>query len=371
MSEARAELSRPDLGAYFPAKVEHRNRPRRTESLKAIRRHLRVIDDPESAPLEGIQRPLTRGECVDGPRPCPWVGCRHNLFLDVNDDGGIRFRDPTVEPDVVAESCSLDVADRGGLGRRELSELLRLTPEWTRQLLSDGLEKLRSVEGLGEIAGGFEHGGDIEYDVDGGERAELRPRGAAAEGKKGEAVEAEAEAFADRALALRIEGVPLANAWTLANGCDREEEEELEMATSNGTTTTIPLTLATADETVAELVEVIETARSKLKARRAALLEDLALVSSALGEDPPNPSRSPRGDASPEASPNAKPRGRPPSSTNRARIVAYVSTHPGQTTAEIARGLGEDPRRIAVVLHGCKATNALVAAGSPQKWSAP
>ncbi len=28
-------------------------------------------------------RPRTRGDCADGPRPCPWYRCRHHLGLEV------------------------------------------------------------------------------------------------------------------------------------------------------------------------------------------------------------------------------------------------------------------------------------------------
>src|SRR5690606_3867534 len=27
-------------------------------------------------------KPRTRAECVDGPRPCPFVSCRHHLYVD-------------------------------------------------------------------------------------------------------------------------------------------------------------------------------------------------------------------------------------------------------------------------------------------------
>jgi hypothetical protein len=40
-------------------------------------------------------RPRTRGECKDGARPCPWAGCAHHLFLDVNaDTGSIKLNYP-------------------------------------------------------------------------------------------------------------------------------------------------------------------------------------------------------------------------------------------------------------------------------------
>ena len=28
-------------------------------------------------------RPKTRADCIGDPRPCPWVGCKYHLFLDV------------------------------------------------------------------------------------------------------------------------------------------------------------------------------------------------------------------------------------------------------------------------------------------------
>lgn len=34
--------------------------------------------------VEGIQRPRTRADCVDAPRPCPWASCRHHLLLEVS-----------------------------------------------------------------------------------------------------------------------------------------------------------------------------------------------------------------------------------------------------------------------------------------------
>ena len=34
------------------------------------------------------QRPKTRGGGADGPRPCPWYGCKHHLGLDVHPAAG-------------------------------------------------------------------------------------------------------------------------------------------------------------------------------------------------------------------------------------------------------------------------------------------
>lgn len=31
-----------------------------------------------------LPRPTTRGDCAQEARPCPWVGCRHHLLLEVS-----------------------------------------------------------------------------------------------------------------------------------------------------------------------------------------------------------------------------------------------------------------------------------------------
>lgn len=38
----------------------------------------------------GGKVPTTRGDCVDGPRPCPWVRCRFHLAIEVNEFGTLR-----------------------------------------------------------------------------------------------------------------------------------------------------------------------------------------------------------------------------------------------------------------------------------------
>lgn len=36
-------------------------------------------------------RPKVRSECEGASRPCPWLGCKYNLLLDVTEAGGIIF----------------------------------------------------------------------------------------------------------------------------------------------------------------------------------------------------------------------------------------------------------------------------------------
>lgn len=97
-------------------------------------------------PMEGVQRPRTRAECADGPRPCPFVSCKHHLYLDVNPEtGSIKLNFPDVDVWEMKDTCSLDVADRGGTTLEDVGEILNLTRERIRQVEVRGLLKLKTL----------------------------------------------------------------------------------------------------------------------------------------------------------------------------------------------------------------------------------
>lgn len=79
-------------------------------------------------------RPRTRGDCARGPRPCPWVGCRHHLYLEVNPQTGSIAIRHAGGPEDLAQSCSLDVADEGGVTLEVVGGLLNITRERVRQV---------------------------------------------------------------------------------------------------------------------------------------------------------------------------------------------------------------------------------------------
>lgn len=90
------------------------------------------------------ERPKTRGDCQGGPRPCPWVGCHHHLYLDVNPvTGTIKIGIPDREPWEMSHTCVLDVADLGGITLEETAEKFGVTRERIRQIEKRGLIHLR------------------------------------------------------------------------------------------------------------------------------------------------------------------------------------------------------------------------------------
>lgn len=113
----------------------------RSEPMTAIKRRLKVVGR-ELARLEEIDplppRPKTRADCINGPRPCPWVGCRHHLYLDVSTKtGSLKTNFPDVDEvdlEKLRETCALDVAARGGVGLKEIAEYMNLTKERVRQI---------------------------------------------------------------------------------------------------------------------------------------------------------------------------------------------------------------------------------------------
>jgi len=147
-AEAHGDEETPAVSRKVRQKRRERARsktiaPKRlTKEEIRFRELLPLVDDPD--------RPGTRGECKEDVRPCPYVSCKHHLYLDVNPEtGSIKLNFPDLEVWEMAETCSLDVADRGGITLEEVGEILNLTRERIRQVEVRGLLKLKMV-GPGE-----------------------------------------------------------------------------------------------------------------------------------------------------------------------------------------------------------------------------
>lgn len=90
-------------------------------------------------------RPVKRSDCQDGPRPCPWAGCRYHLQLDlvpkqkteeVQENPGFEWGQ---------ESCALDVAEAGPLTSREIAPLLGLSQSGCKELYRDSRDYAEEV----------------------------------------------------------------------------------------------------------------------------------------------------------------------------------------------------------------------------------
>lgn len=79
-------------------------------------------------------RPKLRSDCIDGPRPCPYVSCKHHLYLDVAPNDRVFFNFRHLEVWELAETCSLDIADRGGVTLQEVAGAMGLNPLRIRQI---------------------------------------------------------------------------------------------------------------------------------------------------------------------------------------------------------------------------------------------
>lgn len=112
-------------------------------------------------PPVNTPRPSSRAECREEMRPCPWVACKHHLYLDINPaTGSIKINFPDLEPWELKHTCTLDVAERGGITLKEVGEIMNLTRERIRQVEVRGLRKLKmgspSPDELGEEPNGSE-----------------------------------------------------------------------------------------------------------------------------------------------------------------------------------------------------------------------
>lgn len=96
-------------------------------------------------------RPKTRADCATVPRPCPYVTCRYNMFLDIKNDsgGGLTYnisRDAEPSDMRYDQSCALDIADEhAGVGMTldDIGVYFGIDRERVRQIESVAIEKIK------------------------------------------------------------------------------------------------------------------------------------------------------------------------------------------------------------------------------------
>lgn len=122
---------------------EHEARPTTISTRRMQREAKRRRSDELLRVLVDDDRPRKRSECRGAARPCMYVSCRFNLYLDVNEHtGSIKINHPDREPWELAETCALDVAERGAHTYEAIGRVLNVTRERARQLEESALLKL-------------------------------------------------------------------------------------------------------------------------------------------------------------------------------------------------------------------------------------
>jgi hypothetical protein len=92
------------------------------------------------------ERPRTRGDCKGGLRPCPWVSCEHHLASEEAFAGEGEFDVDRL--DTMRATCTLDVADEGGVSLETVAAFFDLTRERIRQIEWKGLRRFRANVGF-------------------------------------------------------------------------------------------------------------------------------------------------------------------------------------------------------------------------------
>jgi hypothetical protein len=100
-------------------------------------------------PENDYEKPRARQQCAHGVRPCPYVSCKHHLYVDVSPrTGAIKLNFPDLEVWEMGDSCALDVADRGGTTLEDVGAIMNLTRERIRQVEVKALAKLEALRDM-------------------------------------------------------------------------------------------------------------------------------------------------------------------------------------------------------------------------------
>lgn len=92
-----------------------------------------IMDDLE------IEAPKIRADCINGPRPCPWVRCKWHAIWALKASHSLLLAHYTDEQIIkmiseMRHSCTLDVCDMGGVTLDLVGDVLHTTRERVRQI---------------------------------------------------------------------------------------------------------------------------------------------------------------------------------------------------------------------------------------------
>jgi hypothetical protein len=128
-----------------------------------------LAEERQVYPEAEHQRPRTRAECGE-ERPCPYVSCEYHLYLDIaRRRDRIRLNFPDLDVEDMAETCALDLAERGGepgsgqgigLTLDTIAACMNLTSETVRKIEIRARGKLRRLSKVTELGREFGVGGE-------------------------------------------------------------------------------------------------------------------------------------------------------------------------------------------------------------------
>ncbi len=158
VGETQGSLALANEPSLEPAVTREQRRSRRKRAVRARTISVKRMTKRELElgrllyPEVEVEKPKTREQCVNGARPCPFVSCKHHLFLDVSArTGAIKLNFPDLEVWDMNETCALDVADRGGTTLEEVGAIMNLTRERIRQVEVKGLAKLEALKDMAAL----------------------------------------------------------------------------------------------------------------------------------------------------------------------------------------------------------------------------
>jgi len=103
----------------------------------------KIIRKPKPFRLPWPKRPRTRADCANIDRPCPFVGCKYHLFLDIV---GKKIIENGLDPLDMEQCCALDEAEEGGKCLEDIRKVYGLSRERIRQIIEHGLRKMRFID---------------------------------------------------------------------------------------------------------------------------------------------------------------------------------------------------------------------------------
>lgn len=122
------------------------------ESKKVQRKALRLEEKVTKEEIDEMERirPRIRADCIDGPRPCPWISCRFHLGIEVKSSGSILINYDGPEGPTgngFQPTCALDVAEWGGLTLDSVGQMFSVTREYIRQIEGEAFTALKELLG--------------------------------------------------------------------------------------------------------------------------------------------------------------------------------------------------------------------------------